>query len=618
MAKAKIGETKAQGQQIETETQQLQEYWQTRNTQMLLDRDILNLVKPIKKLGEIKWITNEPKVFYETATSLISSYPPRFRLPLTIDFTPEEKDKMNKAERFILGIYRSLDERQRQNSWLRELAYRILSGWYSVFTLVRRNGDGVDFIADIWDPITVYPQWDADGLIKCIRSFEVDKRTARSMVTDWQAKGFPVEYLEPGDEKSKVKVINYWKKETVKGETQIYNALMIGGQLAKPLTLESRFSRIPIFVGAIGVPDQTSDDWPVRHGESIIASNRDMYDYENMLVSLRATITAETAYPNIITKTATGAPAVKAEGLKGYGDVVPIKLNEVVELLKHAATPADVDILMGWVKVKEQKGAIPDIVYGGVPFELSGFAISQLMAAIRYKIAPYLNVMQSVIARIASEFLEQYKNGDGQGKFPKISLSTTNPNQLKKGLFFVEEFKPSDVPDSKFVEVTIPITSAMDKAQQILFARQAMSPPQLLSRETIWDEILDVQDSEQEYTRIIGDQMLEMPIVKQIAMIEQLRERVAFYQTRGKNAEAAALNKYIMMLEVEIGMRPAPATPGAPGVPPSVSPPEAGTVEQSPDVTRSILGVAPPGLSRRAQTPEERAASQAGMPPGGV
>jgi hypothetical protein len=385
---------------------------------------------------------------------------------------------------------------------------------------------------------------------------------------------------------------------------------MVGGQLIKPLTYESRFNRIPIFVGAVGVPDQTADDWPTRYGESIIAANRDMYEYENMLVSLRATITAETAYPNIISKTQTGAPALKAEQLKGYGEVIPIKLNETIDLLRHATTPSDVDPLLGWVNRQKQKGSFSDIVWGNLTYETSGFGISQLMAALRYKIVTYLFRMQLTIGDISSEFLEQYKNGDGQGKFPKISLSTTNPNQLKKGLFFVEEFKPSDVPDSRFVEVTIPITSAMDKTQQMLFARQAVTPPQLLSRETLWDETLDVQDSEQEYTRIIQDQMLELPIVKQIAMIEQLRERVVVYENEGKTVEAAALRKYISMLEMELGVTKAP-TP-SPGVPPQVSPPEMGATGQpSPDVTRAALNVPPPGLSRRPQTEQERAASQA-------
>ncbi len=324
------------------------------------------------------------------------------------------------------------------------------------------------------------------------------------------------------------------------------------------------------------------------------------------MISLMATITAETTYPNLISKTLTGAPAIKEEQMKGYGTVVPLKLTDQLEILKHASTPAEVGVLLSWVRQQRQKGSIPDVVYGGLSMELSGFAISQLMAAIKYKLAPYLNSMQYILSCVITEFLSQYKKGE----YPKIVLSTTDPKALQRGQFFVEEFSTDDVPESLYVEVTIPITSAMDKTQQIMFSRQALEPPQLLSRESLWDEILDIQDSEQEYARIIQDETLEMPVVKQIMVIEQLREREKLYRFEGKIPEANVLKTYIMNLEMSIGMRQGiPLTPqSAGGVPPNVMPPEMGGM--SPDMTRAAKGVPPSGLSRRPQTPEERAESK--------
>lgn len=578
---------------FETETKQLKEYWQDRDTQMLTDRDTINIKKDAVKTDRIKWYSNEPKVFYETATSLISSYPPRFRLPLTINYEPEEKTKMNKAERFVLGIYRSLDDSLigPHAYWLREFAYQILSGWFSIFVWIKKSSDGLQFRADLFDPITVYPDWDADGLAKCIRNFEIDKRSASQMVTGFAQKGLKTKYFEPKD-KERVNVINYWLRDN----KDIYNAILISGQVIKPLTLEKEFDHIPIFVGAIGLPERTSDDWTTRVGENIIAANRDMYEYENAMISLMATIMAETAYPNVVGKSLSGAPIIKGK-LKGYGDQINLKLSDQIELLKHAATPAEVNELIAWVVRQKQKASFSDTVYGGIPtVEISGFALSQYMAAIKYKIGPYLNTMQSTLGKIMSEFLTQYK----KGKFPKISLSTTNPTELKKGLFFVEEFSPSDVPASRFVEVTIPITSALDKTQQIIYARQAMDAPQLLSRETLWDEFLDVQDSEQEYARIIQDQMLEMPIVKQIAMIEALRKREDFYRNTGKTAEANALHQYILALEMQLGMRQGIPETGKTGIPPQVIPPE---MVESPDTGRAALGIPPPSPTRPTKSP---------------
>ena len=160
----------------------------------------------------------------------------------------------------------------------------------------------------------------------------------------------------------------------------------------------------------------------------------------------------------------------------------------------------------------------------------------------------------------------------------------------------MEEFSPEDVPESLYVEVTIPITSAMDKTQQIIFARQALDPPQLLSRETLWDDVLDVQDSEQEYARIIQDETLEDPVVKRIMVIEQLRKREQLLRSRGNTSAADALNRHIMMIEMELGMRQGiPQAAGA-GTPSNVMPAEA---TNSPDMERAARGIPPPNINRR-------------------
>ena len=591
---------------IETEAEKLTQYWKLRDMQLLADRDIVNLIKPqADTTDKVRWRTNEPKVFYDTATALLSSYQPRFRLPLSINFTDEEKQKMNKAERLLLGIFRQLDRRQidrGQGYWLRELAYWILSGWYSVFSVVQQGKEGVEFIADLWDPITVYPEWSNNKLTKCIRSYETDKRSALMMASDFYKKGLVFEFTEPKDE-DRPKVINYWLNDRGK----IYNAIMLNGQVIKNVTEEKNFDHIPIFIGTVGIPERTSPDWQVRLGENIIASARDMFEYENTMATLMATILAETAYPNIVTFTESGAPAVKAEEVKkGYGNVLALRLRDRIELLKHASTPEEVNFLLAWVGKQKQKATFSDAVYGGMPgFEISGFALSQFLASLKYRIGPYLTTMQYTISNISSELMSQYRDG----KFKKVTLSTVNPLEMRKGLFFVEDFERGDVPKSLYVDVTIPITSAIDKTQQILYARQALQPPQLISRETIWDEILDIQDSEQEYARIIQDQTLELPVVKQIMVIEQLREREKFYRSQGRIVEADALARYITQLELQLGGGK-PQTGQPTGMPPEVLPPE---MQQSPDMMRAALGVPTPGLERRAQTPAERTESKAGL-----
>uniref|UniRef100_A0A6M3K0X0 Portal protein n=2 Tax=viral metagenome TaxID=1070528 RepID=A0A6M3K0X0_9ZZZZ len=587
------------------ETNSLKTFWSGRNEQLAVDRNYIRLAKPIQKTDQVKYVMNEPKVFFETSVALISSYPPRFRIPLTMNFDAEEKDRISKAERFVQGIFRSLDDRQYKlgkTFWLRELAWWVCSGWYAIFNYVKKDGDGTQFIADFYDPATVYPQWDGEELIRCIRAYEVNKHTAMNMVTDFKRKGLVFDFVERNDTTNH-EVINYWVKDGGK----VYNAILIDKQFIKATTKED-FDHIPIHVGAVGSPDRLDVNWQSTMGESVIAANRDMYDYMNSIISLMATITAETAYPNIISKTRTGMPAFKAEDLKGYGAQINLKLEEQIEIMKHASTPAEALQLLQLLLKQMQKGSIPDVVYGGVNQELSGFAISQLMAAIKYKIAPYLITMQNIMSEISADFLTQYKAGD----YKSVKLRTTDPKAVKKGGFFVEEFTKKDVPDYLFIDVTVPITSALDRTQQIIFARQALADPQLISRETLWDEVLDIQDSEQEYARIMQDQMLNDPMVRQLALLEQLRQRKNLYEYQGRFQEAQVMDNYIQSIEMSLGMRQGIiAKPGVPGVSPSGMPPEMSpSGAPSPDMMGAALGQGPAGLNRPPQTAEQRAASQ--------
>ena len=598
-----------QKQMIEGDTTRLTQYWQLRNAQMQEDRDLINLI-PQKKTttDKAQWLTNEPKVFFDTSRALVSIYPPRFRLPIDINLEAEQKDKMNRAERLATGIYRTLDDRLAEQggvSWLWELAYWTLLGWWSVFVMAEKTADGVVFKADLWEPMNVYPEWDSMGLKRCVRAYETDNMTAQAMAFDFQQKGLEFQYHEP-DPGNQSKVINYWLRTSSKtNKPKIWNAILLNGVIVKPLTLQRGLHRIPVHIGSVGTPDRASPNWQLRRGEAITYSNRDMYRYRNTMISLMAEILASNTYPNMVMKLMNpNNPPFKPEDVKGHGTQLRIKPNEAVELLRHATTPEEGNILFQWTGQKTQEASLPATVYGSMPFQLSGFAISQYMATLKYKLGPYLNAMQLTLGRIMTDFLIQYKTGN----FGPITLSTENSSDVKRGMTFLEEFTQKDVPERVYVETTIPITSQFDKTQQILNMRQALNPPQIYSRETLWEMDGDVQDFEVERERIKRDLVEQDPFVISMDIVSALWQRYEVLKLSNPIA-AEALKKYIFLKEMEIGMRKgAPQTSaGGQGIPPNQMPPEA---MASPDVGNAIIGQGPPGLSRRPQTPDERAASK--------
>jgi len=521
-------------------------------------------------------------VFFDTSRSLVSINQPRFRLPIPMNFDPSQKDAMNKTERLCIGIFRLMDKRVAElggSSWLSDLAYWSLLGWYAVFAVVRNDDQGnPEFIAEIYDPLTVYPEWDGNTLSKVARVYWVDKATADAMATQYKAKGLDFEYRGPSFGET-CRVTNYWKRVARKGGWDIYNCILLNDHIVKPMTPQRNLDHIPVFTGGIGSPDMVSAGWQARKGESIIAANRQMYEYTNEIMTLRAEIVAATAYPNLVTYSRTGQPLVKDGDVQGHGTVIPLKIEEKIDLLRHASTPQDADILNQLIHQQTQKASIPDTTYGTVISNVSGFALSQYMAALKYKLGPYINKMELVIGNVMTDLLYQYR----MGKYGKVTLSTTNPHDLRRGMCYIEEYSTQDVPERIFVEVSIPVTSQFDKTQTILNAVQALnSKPQLMSRETLWETDLEVDDSEQEKQRIAEDALSQDPFMHQIEILERLWVRVQAYETMTPpmTIEAQALRKYIAMLEQQVGINRGGenvkgSQPAAPGIPPNQMPPEA-------------------------------------------
>uniref|UniRef100_A0A6M3K6S8 Portal protein n=2 Tax=viral metagenome TaxID=1070528 RepID=A0A6M3K6S8_9ZZZZ len=610
---------------IEGRKTALQGYWNFRDKYLLEDRDIINLEKPEKKLDVSNWITNEPKVFFDLARAMLSINKPKFRLPIIMDAAPDEKSRMNKAERLCIGIMRSLDDDVAERggiSWLWDLAYYVLLGWYAVFCPVEKTYDGIKFTADIWDPLNVYPAWDSYGLAECVRTYQTDKLTGRAMIESFATTGIEGEVdKEPITQDGQVEVTNYWKRTLPTGrqkKAKVENGIKVGGRLVKPMTHQTKMNRIPIHIGAIGSPDRSTALWMKHKGESVIHSNKEVYGYMNKMLQLMQEVMEQNTYPNRIWNLMN--PGQTVPKAKGHGEDIRLKPNEGINLLRTATTPGEVAVLVDYFGKQAQKGSVSDMTYGNSQgADLSGFAISQLLASVKYKLGMYLNAMNIVTGRVFTDFLYQYRTGN----FGKLTLATENPHDMQRGMTYLEEYTTEDVPKHIYVEVAIPISSQFDKTQAILNSVQAKQAG-ILSLETLWElEDLGVQDKELEKMRIRDDQVSEDPFFRQMEIIERMWVKEQEYRNSPNpemRAKAENIKQYIMQLEQQIGLRQAiPVKPGQQGVSPQMAPPEtrgAPTADQMGAFTRT-----PPPPGDRTQEVNRgrvgKLVSPTGQPVGG-
>ena len=277
-------------------------------------------------------------------------------------------------------------------------------------------------------------------------------------------------------------------------------------------------------------------------------------------------------------------------------------------------------MLQGNVRRRIQEAGLPSTVYGAQPFEISGFALSQYMATLKYKLGSYLNAEQFILSRMMTDFMYQYKTG----RYGKLTLTTGSPADLRRGMSYLEEFTSDDVPERIYVEVVIPITSQFDKTQQILNAKQALTPPQIYSRETLWEMDTDIDDFEVERERIKQDQIEADPFIQGLDIIMAMKRRQDMMFTQADQlqqqgqgdiasqlqAQAEALGEYIAMKEQTLVAPQGGGGQSAPGVPSNQMPAEA---RSSPDAANAIFQQGPSGVKRRPQTREERTQKKKGI-----
>ena len=572
--------------------------WAPRDTVMKEDRSILALTEPKKIPGFTTATLNEPKVQFDTSKSILSASPFTLRIPIDTNATPEEQDRMNKTERFLIGIFREFDRNQfnrGRGTWMEELAHWACSGWISVFPLVEKINNKPMFRCEFYDPITVYPDWGIDGLLKVLRVYPISPNAAMQMAkrNNW---AFITNKLAT----EAVKVRSLW--EMVDGKPQ--NTIDMDSIIVKP-AVDEPFLSIPVFVlpvggspfGPIGGGDV---DYISSIGENIIAVNKGQNKQMNKWVGLLMQIVQDVAYPSLMDMSETGEGSGLTQKQLGSGSIIPRKVGEPIEVLKHAGAPGfELGNIFQFLGRGIQKGGLPEIIHGGLPFEISGFMGSQLYAAVKHKLRRQILAMTQVTRYVAIEMIRQYSTG----KFPKVTLTVENPRRVGKGETFMEEFSPKDIPEVAFVDVEYPLETMVDKAQQITMARQALAPPQLLSRQTLHEDWLGVQDSTLEMDRIENDQMSDLEGVKIIKAVENLYEAAAAAKAQGRLEKSNNLFRYAQLLEQQLLPKQQPT--GAPqpgGMPPEQLPGELGAAGVSPDVLAAMMGKQPTGGTPGART----------------
>lgn len=554
----------------------LKSVWTGRNLRFKDWQKLRRLDNNLEETGYESFIGNDPKAFFNAALYMLSNASVQHRIPILAEDQNIQKQN-GKNERALISMWRDMDKQQMmkgQSPWLRQFAdYLLQTGWYAVQILF--NPTTQKFAADIWNPAEVYQEYGDDGVISVAHMYSISAEAARAKIV---RNGWP-EVVKSTD-KNMITVVNYWWYDE---EGNPMNCVVMNKQFVKPPTPEEFFR---VLTGPCngfadrGIIEEESatGNWRQRMGESVLETNRALWDKFNKFMTFVMQNSRDAAQYNWLERSS-GKPLATAETLKKRGGVYHYGPTDagLSIIAPPDVSPSAVPVLRELGGMLE-RGALPRTFYGNIDMELSGYAISQMVSSAMQVLIPFQEVVELVMAEIDTIWLNDYKQ-DGK----KMTIKGV----YGQGTAFVEPFEKKDVPDGLYVDVTLSLALPNDLVQRAQIARQINPEGNFLDKTTLLDQVLHIQDPQMVLDKQMSDLTYDDQQARQLWLaLKYMAQAEAL--DKGGQPEAAELFRLAAEgIKAQFGAEPKGQRPGRqPGLSPEVMPPEEGP--ENPDVENAM------------------------------
>lgn len=553
-----------------------------------LDEYVLEEVRHnsrIKKENYPSFTSNAPRTLSRAIQAILGKHAPRIRINLPVDVTRPDSDVINRNERLIDGALYENDLIRRRRGDLsvqQEIVWYVAHrGGVIIRPLVVPESRVTAFPVDVYDPLEC--AWDEgyEGLLFFVRHY---REEAPSVMDRWN---FTEEDGEPDKSPStgEVEMFDVWWVEKgddparpdAEAPARVYNAVIAGNKWAKPVTHHAEFTHIPIAVVRSG-------GTPARMGDITGDGNGNFRadQWESIYTNVRTTIgwinRAATLYSLYLRDGAIGPWVYKGGKNKNIGSpkaftTIRIAPGEEFGPVGMPQMASEAKEFMSFVQQEWSKAGVSDIVFGNLPFTVSGFGMLQLRGAIETLIGGYVTAIESAYTFIAQELTEQFVT---VGKKRKFEVKGTD----SRGKVFMEKITPKDISKMHLIQVNLKDGMPDDPVQKGNAAqlwRQAGVPDIV-----IYEQIFDADDSGAWARDKRRQDVSALPIVMMLEAVADLVEA-------GRTEAAKLIVQQLAAQGVQAGgggtgQAPANATGSPEGTQPpsSVSPPElAGTGEQA-------------------------------------
>ena len=515
---------------VQTRALTLKRFWGKRDAKF---RDWYEQIKMVDTLAQRdmeSFVGNDPRASFNLISSILDQRIPH-RLPPG-KLNVEQVRPAAELSSMFDDIWENIAESYRtRGRYLQKdiIDYLLATGWYSVFAAPTQDGSA--FLAEAWNPVTVYPKW-SDILSECAHVFTPGEAAIQRMKlrNGWEMKSA----ISDG-----TPIYDYWWVELAQRRIEVHNSIVVGSEQVKPDTIHPQLKRIPIFVFPVGgLPDtgelakgRRGEDWKQDIGQSFIATNENVYRTVNKWWTFMMQLLRDTAQARTYERTSSAKQIVQPETWYRRGAHYKLGLQDEIGFIQPPAPPVELRQLQLDLEAMEQRGGPSWTMFGSIQQRMTAYAMSQVVATTNQIAKAYHTGIIDLFTDIDNFF------------YSMIRENNYSPYGMK-----LPDNLPPDVRLSASYELRIP----GDLVQRATTARM-LNPDFELSDERIMEELFpEIKNPTEELARVRASKARKHPIYAQISLAEALKQEALLLRNARDTTGAELYEKAAERLEAEI------------------------------------------------------------------
>ena len=547
---------------VVTRCNSLRSFWEPRNKAMKRWYRLVEMVDELKTEKMESFVGNDPRALYNLVLHLLdTNIPHRVK-----DYDVTDLEIVSAVSE--VSRYFRLHWKDAQNNFRRTnprqgltrtfIGFMLATGWYAMFSMM--SDDGKRTYKEPLNPAEVFPMWDAMlGMSEVARIYSISPLSAVRLA---QSNGWtlssPANQWIVQQGTSNVPIYDYWWTEisdTFPFVTAVWNTIIIGDSLVK--YERTRFKRIPIYIAPVGgLPDMgaltegattaevysstlkvqeqressgvTRDRWKAELGQSILATNENIYRTWNKWWSFSLQLLRDTAQPRVFERSRSGKAIVQPQDVFKRGAVFRGGPDDSVEFMGTPPIPLELRSTQLDLEAMMQRGGVSWAMHGSVAGQISAYVMSQIAASANQVMKPFHQAIIAALSDMDNDDLQDIK---------------------ERGLRPYGWKYPTALPEYAEVSADYEVEIPGDLVQRATTARM-LNPDHRMSYSFVQRKLFpEIEDPMKERAQILADIAAQHPSNAIIALIRHYEEQAAFL---AKHGDARGAQLFELMAQITL------------------------------------------------------------------